>query len=132
MKKSTSMAIAALFSVCFSNANAAETYVYCAEADGSWDWLIDSSQDYVNVEGVWGREPVPNLAGSYFNYFRISEAAYHSLSHQCGEGKNAQPGGHNSSYWEVFKVSRNNGEDYLASGNKTILGSYANHYFRSL
>jgi hypothetical protein len=133
MKKPISMLVAAVLLLSVSSANAVETYVYCAETDGnSWDWLLDSSNDYVKIEGIWSREESSNLVQTHFNAFKVPEAIYNSVSSQCPEGKVAQPGDRNSSYWEVFKVSPNNAEDYFADGRRTLFGSSADYFFRSL
>ncbi|NRD75285.1 hypothetical protein HQQ94_19070 [Shewanella sp. VB17] len=103
-----------------SKVQAETTYVYCAAPDGShWNWLIDSSDNYVTVEGSWGRERLSNR--KYFNYFSISEAKYESLNAQCPSGEVAQPGDRSSSYWEVFKIQNANGSR-ISNGQKTILG----------
>jgi hypothetical protein len=113
-----SLALLTLFSV--SKVQAETTYVYCAAPDGShWDWLIDSSDNYVPVGGTWGRRSLPN--NRYFNYFSVSEAKYESLSAQCPSGEVAQPGDRRSSYWEVFNVQSPNGNT-IADGFKTRLG----------
>jgi hypothetical protein len=102
MKKYKLLLIALLLCSGLSPASAAETYVYCAQPDGSdWDWLVDSTNNYVKVTGEWGRE---NISGdSYFNYFSISDATYHAVMTQCPSGTIAQPADSRYSAWSVFK-----------------------------
>ncbi|NRD75720.1 hypothetical protein HQQ94_21360 [Shewanella sp. VB17] len=109
-------------------AHADTTYVYCAVPDGSdWDWLVDRSNNYVTVEGSWGRYTYSD--GAYFNYFNVSNAQYQSVNSRCPLGEVAQPGDRNTSSWEVFNILHLDGS-IIAAGHKNINGQNTSPAFR--
>ena len=95
------------------------TSVYCAKPDAScWVWLLNSSNNYIQVEGAWGEYFLSN--NIYFSYFTISEENYKIVSAKCPVGFVVQPGNPNSSYWDVFKIMQENGVAVIADGTQTI------------
>ena len=95
------------------------TFVYCGPPDGGrdWDWLLDSEDDYITIEGRWGR--VTESSGRYFRVFRVSEDVWRQKSLQCPSGKNVQPADSGTSRWEIFEVIRADGSRYFIDGYKT-------------
>ncbi|NRD72212.1 hypothetical protein HQQ94_02955 [Shewanella sp. VB17] len=117
-----------LISLHISSAHAATTYVYCATPDGSdWDWLLTNNNDYILMEGVWGRNTYSD--GTYFNYFSISIEKYTLINSMCPLGYVAQPGDRDSSFWEVFYIIDYNG-NFIADGKKSVIGSNTSPSFR--
>jgi hypothetical protein len=122
------LALITLLSV--SKVQAETTYVYCAAPDGSdWDWLLDSADNYVLIEGTWGRHTYMNQ--SYFNYFNISTAQYQLVNSQCPLGDVAQPGGRYTRSWDVFNLLYPNGATLIAEGQKSIFHANLELYLPS-
>ncbi|WP_146184886.1 hypothetical protein [Aeromonas sp. HMWF015] len=95
------------------------SWVFCGSPDGRhWQWLLDRDNNYISVEGVWGRHLIDG--GEYFNVFRISEEIYSDIRDLCPTGLMPQPADRATSAWEVFEVSNSDGSTTVVDAYKTI------------
>ncbi|NRD72211.1 hypothetical protein HQQ94_02950 [Shewanella sp. VB17] len=101
-----------------SSQSFAETYVYCGLPDGSdWEWLLDENNNYVPIEGQWGRITAANHG--YFKVFKVQESTFIEKTLTCPEGYITQPAERNSSKWEIFELIRPDGSSYFIDAHKS-------------
>lgn len=106
------------------------TYVYCVNTKGKWHWLLDTHNNYVQVQGTWG---VYELKGGLnFRYF-ILENAYQKINELKNECQNLfgndfsfpQPANHNLNLWSLFGYDSN----YFFNG---VVNFYFSNYTRGI
>ncbi|XHY20913.1 hypothetical protein ViNHUV68_16210 [Vibrio sp. NH-UV-68] len=99
------------------------TYVFCGLPDGSdWDWLISEQDDYITIEGNWGR--VTETTGRYFDVFKVNEHTFYTKVLRCPAGYIPQPADRGTSRWQIFEIIRADGSSYL-------IDAYTTYYFQN-